>query len=444
MDILFEIAVNLYQGFLLIFLISRVLPSEKPSYWYIDFLFELLIGCFFTLYLFFPIPVSDLVVFLIPLLYAWVTKRGTWMQRILWVLIEAGIFTVAALGTSTLFESFYHISFDELLEFGVRRIGFVITANSIMTISFITISHIIKYKENSILPISGFVLFTISLLMEFFIAELLFVYHVQNNVQSMTFLAADLCILVLIILTILLYEMITQSFLRRHQAEMTMQVMEISIRHNEDIRSIYNEMLSTQHEIRHRINAAEQLLKQRDDSSDQKIYDLLQAKESLPDQFITGCVMVDAILTAKKAAMDQVGITFRYRPYPLQKLPIPEAEFCALLSNILDNAIEAISRMTQESRETEPPYVFLSFSRSWDMFYIHCENPMNPNTIRLRDGQFISSKDNASIHGFGTQYIKQVVENAGGRCQFITEGDCFQVKIVLPDQDSNIEKNENQ
>lgn len=444
MAILFEIAVNLYQGFLLIFFISRVLPEEKPFRWWIDFIFELLICGILTLYLFFPIPVSDNVIFLFPLIYACVTKRGTWTQRILWALIEGAIFTVAILGTSVLFETIYQISFDELMEFDVRRIGFVITTNCIITISFVIVSHISKFKEKGIVSVSGFVMFAVSLLMEFIIAELLFVYHIQNSVQSMTFIAADLCVLALIILTILLYEMISQSVLRHHRDEMTMQVMEISIRHNEDIRSIYNEMLSAQHEIRHRINAAEQLLKQRDDSSDQKIYDLLQAKESLPDQFITGCMMVDAILTAKKAAMDQNGIIFRYRPYPLQKLPISEADFCALLSNILDNAIEAINRMTQENRKAEPPYIFLGFSRSWDMFYIHCENPMNPSTIRLRDGQFISSKDNACIHGFGTQYIKQVVENAGGRCQFITEGDCFQVKIVLPDQDSNTEKNENQ
>lgn len=185
--------------------------------------------------------------------------------------------------------------------------------------------------------------------------------------------------------------------------------------------------------MRHRINAAESLLKQSSNVPEESIHELLDVSSEIQNQFITGNAMVDAILTAKKVVMDESGISFRYQPYPLQKLPIREADFCVLISNILDNAIEAIGRMGRKAdQKTE---IHLSLARSWDMFYIRCENPMDPNTIHIRDSRYISSKENARIHGFGTQYIKHVAENAGGQCHFMPSKDHFTVLIVLPDQE---------
>ena len=429
----FEVAVNLFQGFLMIFFISRSIPEAKRSHWLIDLSFEIAIGAFLSLYLFFTIKISDGIVWCFPLAYCWVTRRGTWPQRIFWVVVLGTVFTAIASGMAAVYESIFQVTYEQLLQYSVQRIGLVIITNVADSIVLIMILHISRHDEKTLLPASAFFTFIVSLVLQIVIAEILFVYQIQQGANDTVFIIIDISILALVILTILLYELVSQSVFNRYQSEMALQVMELNQKHNTDIHMIYNEMLATQHDMRHRINAAESLLKQGNNVPEEKIHELLNNNTEQQNQFITGCVMVDAILTAKKAVMDEAGILFRYQPYPLQKLPIGEADFCVLVSNILDNAIEAIERI--EHKEEEKPEISLSFARSWDMFYIRCENPMDPNTIHIRDSQFISSKKNARLHGFGTQYIKRLAENAGGQCQFTHDGDKFTVMIVLPDQD---------
>ena len=47
-------------------------------------------------------------------------------------------------------------------------------------------------------------------------------------------------------------------------------------------------------------------------------------------------------------------------------------DFCTIVGNLLDNAIEGVGRIKPAPAS---PSIRLAFSRSWDMFYIYCENP---------------------------------------------------------------------
>lgn len=70
-------------------------------------------------------------------------------------------------------------------------------------------------------------------------------------------------------------------------------------------------------------------------------------------------------------------------------------------------------------------------ARSWDMFYIVCENTMRASSVKMSGLHFISSKG-GFIHGYGIQSIRRIVENAQGRCKFIPQNEVFRVEIVLP------------
>lgn len=123
------------------------------------------------------------------------------------------------------------------------------------------------------------------------------------------------------------------------------------------------------------------------------ILSLLPNDSQLSNEIITGCIAVDAILTAKRAIAEENGIVFALKPYPLQRLPINVADFCVLLSNLLDNAIEASMRILDDTASQK--YIEISFARSWDMFYLSCSNGMNIETIRRSEDTFLTSK---SLH----------------------------------------------
>lgn len=128
--------------------------------------------------------------------------------------------------------------------------------------------------------------------------------------------------------------------------------------------------------------------------------------------------------------MREKGIGLVYSPYPLAELPIAAADFCAVVGNLLDNAIEGVSRIKDPA---EPPVIRLSFSRSWDMFYIYCENPCAPESIAIDSGRFLSAKRaEPGLHGIGLASIQSIAARAEGRAEFAAENGVFRAKIVLP------------
>lgn len=147
---------------------------------------------------------------------------------------------------------------------------------------------------------------------------------------------------------------------------------------------------------------------------------------------MTGSTAVDALLMAKSLTMKRNQLLFLYTPYPLNELPVREPDFCTIVGNLLDNAIEGCLRIPEPDG---PLTIHLTFSRSWDMFYIYCTNPCNTATIQMKSGRWISSKERegqAGIHAIGIRSIEHIVKAAEGRCAFTIKDDIFSAKVVIP------------
>lgn len=160
---------------------------------------------------------------------------------------------------------------------------------------------------------------------------------------------------------------------------------------------------------------------------------MLRESPFLPE-YITGNMAVDAILKAKSALMDRAGIEFKYSLYPLKSMPVPENDFCVMLSNLIDNAIEGVMRLPVGASSRA---VQLTMTNTRDMFSILCINDYNPTTIKQRGERFISSKRNPQIHGFGTINMRATVEKYGGYIHFDTTATKFKVTLIIPDGENH-------
>ena len=434
MSTVIEIIVNFYQGFLMIFFMQLRLPSRNSSPWWIDLLFETLIGCFLSLYIFIPITITDTVTIIFPFIYAAVTKRGNWWQRAFWSFILGMVFIFVALTSTGIYSHFLNIDIEAVLQTGTLRYGFLLTSNVMITIILIVIAKIRVGRDSTYLGPPSFIVFIISLLLELATAELLYYRQVILEGNDIILLIVSIFVFGLMLLTLLLYEMLTQSAKNKHIAEMQLQTLTSDLNHQKEMTVFYNEMLSVQHDLRKQINTIKQIIGASSSIDKDAILELIGSDKPLSIRYLTGCTAVDAVLTAKHAAMDQNGIEFSLQPYPLQELPIESSAFCILLSNILDNAIEATLRVEDAS---VPKSVSLQFARSWEMFYILCTNTMNPSTIEKHGDKFVTSKENKRIHGFGIESICRMVAENGGRIRFTTIENEFRVHIVLPNKESS-------
>lgn len=66
------------------------------------------------------------------------------------------------------------------------------------------------------------------------------------------------------------------------------------------------------------------------------------------------------------------------------------------------------------------------------MFIIRCENPVNLSTIRKDNKRFLTSKNDAQIHGFGIPNIISIADHADGSCIFEIKDNVFFATVTLP------------
>jgi len=106
----------------------------------------------------------------------------------------------------------------------------------------------------------------------------------------------------------------------------------------------------------------------------------------------------------------------------LNELPADEIIFSSILSNALDNALNAQLELPREKRRIK---VLLKFSNG--KILLSTENPFRTAPVFI-DGLPVSRKRN---HGFGTQSIRYAVERLGGNCQFTVLDDQFVFRAVI-------------
>jgi len=140
----------------------------------------------------------------------------------------------------------------------------------------------------------------------------------------------------------------------------------------------------------------------------------------------TGNVMLDAILTSKKADAVSKHIEFTLKMDIPQGLPNMSVEICTLLGNALDNAIEACERSSEK-------YKFIKIEIRATATQFLCRIVNTIGTKPQPDGKFLAtSKLDKINHGIGLRSMKQTCDNLGGNLSFEYNDTQFDLQIYIP------------
>ncbi len=107
---------------------------------------------------------------------------------------------------------------------------------------------------------------------------------------------------------------------------------------------------------------------------------------------------------------------------------IEPSKLVALLTNILDNAIESAENCDEKN-------VFLSINRVENFDVLTCQNNCCVS-LEFADGYIKTTKANKEIHGFGTKSIAKITKQYNGniKYEFDKTQNQFTVNIVFPRQ----------
>lgn len=425
----FEISINLFESWLMLYFIKSNMHFSKRTT-----LADISCMCsctvFYSLYLFFDIPPIDMAVFLFPLLYSIFRAPNKWPISLFWIINLAILFNSTAGLSTHLFNSLLPQNSSLLAVSGVHRFVFVIFSNFILFVIIFSASKLwYDYQQISWPTLLSFLSVSLCIL----IAEEC-IYNLQSSVSenNLIYVVIYVSLLLCSWLSILLFHFLAESSYREHKYKSEMSIYLATQQHQQEFKQIYNDFVARQHDFKHTLETLETLIAQNDNEEARAFLSEHKSQMKKSQLFVTGSTSVDALLTAKHLTMKSNGITFKFTTCPLNVLPMPVPDFCSIIGNLLDNAIEAILRIDDDPSQH---VISLTLARTYRVFHIICDNPCNPQSLRKHKGTWVSSKKSSPSHGFhglGIPNIQKVVIRFDGHCKFSVHENVFHVELTIP------------
>lgn len=178
------------------------------------------------------------------------------------------------------------------------------------------------------------------------------------------------------------------------------------------------------HDLRHQISMLEIQTPEDRAKSLKNLSDAILIYDSIAK---TGNRSVDLVLMEKKLFCEKYNIQFNYMVDGEKFGFMDEADIYAMLGNMLENAIESVSK--EEDPEARI-ITFIARTRG-SMLYISLENYCSAK-LEFKDGLPETVKLDKAFHGFGTKSIVHIAESYGGKARFLVENNYFIVEVLLP------------
>lgn len=186
---------------------------------------------------------------------------------------------------------------------------------------------------------------------------------------------------------------------------------EIEMKLNQNWEENVIEFRHYRHDIKTHLSVLKSLLDVEDYEKATQYLDDIAEGVSVTEDF---CTMsnrnVAFILSQKKRAADKLGVSF-FPEIMINDFIIRDKDICSILSNVLDNAIEAAC-------QCDSGFVNIIIKPDPDNagYFIICQN--NYVHVELHRGKYLTTKKDKQQHGLGLDIIRRIVESYNGKCSF--------------------------
>ena len=251
--------------------------------------------------------------------------------------------------------------------------------------------------------------------------------NIENQRQESVFLAIAFCLAGMNIVVFYMIEDILKRENKIHENE----IFRIQVKNQTDMyRSIsenFDKQRKKAHEFKNQIMCIESLISKKNyDELEEYVRKVSGRLRTEPDYIKTNNIIVNAILNSKYQEMLDKKILFIFKINDLSGLNISDEDVVIILSNLLNNAIEACERCTDRK------YVKMKFMKEKDSTVISVRNPYEGELI-ITDGEIqTSKKQETAEHGVGIKNIIDVIERYQGSYVMRNDGSEFYFSVVIP------------
>jgi len=192
-----------------------------------------------------------------------------------------------------------------------------------------------------------------------------------------------------------------------------------------NLKQVYDHQAKSAHDFKNHINVIYKYTSEQNTEAILSYLKEISPPVSMSDmECWTGNQIIDLILNHKfREAQDKgIRMNIETKIYPIG---ISDKDINSVLSNLLDNAIEAAEPVKEER------WIDIMIKSMNEMLIIKIRNAHN-NVIQKRGRKFLTNKPDKKIHGLGIDIVKDVVSKYDGYININYDDHEFEVLLGMP------------
>lgn len=185
-----------------------------------------------------------------------------------------------------------------------------------------------------------------------------------------------------------------------------------------------DEVRTLGHELRHHVDTLSALYQAGDEARlGAYLASLRRERDALPPLYYAENFLVNDILAARLGPACDRGIRVRCHAHVPEVLGMADADLCTLLTNAVDNAIEACDRLPKD----QDRFIELSLAVKKGLFILSCSN----SALLHTGDNFSTTKTDPDSHGLGIPAMRRVAERYDGALDVRQDGAVFTLRAAL-------------
>ena len=238
------------------------------------------------------------------------------------------------------------------------------------------------------------------------------------------YIVMSIALLFLLFLFNTIFLLMANSLNKNARLQQENQFLSMQQQRYESLKAAIEEARQARHDMRHQLNQISALAEE-GDLDNLKAY-LAKTVSRIPDLDMNFCEnrAADSVVGHYCALAKRENIPYSVQIDLPECLPVDEINLCLVLSNLLENALEASLRTAPARRRIE----LTAYLHGNSLALIQVENTYD-GVIREKDGVFQSSKRKGE--GVGIQSVRHIAEKTGGASTFTHQNGVFSAKVML-------------
>ncbi len=430
---IFEIAINIFQGFAFCFYSYKYLNKGKFKNFIFSSgtVFSLILAAVITFFNYITIfeHFWALLYSVIIFIYAIIKLNGTIINKAFSAIIPIFIMIISSAFITNFISVLFGIPFETILsgESLPRTLTLVSAQLIIVYLQMVSLKILNKGENNSSLNVQEWIIILSLLGISIFISAVLNFISLEGVSKRGHYFVVLIFFGVLLVNIMILY--IVSNLSRANNVRHENQLLKLREEYNQQYISSANAEYEVIRRIRHdfkdNISAVYRLVEEDRKQEALKYMKGYLAELAEKEVFIkTNNPVVNAVINSKLSAAKSYGINIVCICIS-DFSGITDLDLCSLLSNILDNAVSACKSCLSESKR-----IYMNISAD-EYKYDFCVKNTISTSVLKNNPKLLTDKRNKKEHGLGVKIIKSISEKYEGKVDFYEESDEFCCRVIL-------------